>query len=51
MLELLMLHDINEDLQIANSEKINPTESTNGHPEAETYVKISRIPSTCRWKV
>ena len=30
ILEELMLHGINQDLQIVNSEEINPTESTNG---------------------
>ena len=39
ILEALMLHDINQDLQIINSEEINPTECTNGHPVAEQYVK------------
>ena len=29
ILEELMLHGINQDLQIVNSEEINPTESTN----------------------
>ena len=33
------LHDINQDLQILDSEEINPTESTNGQPVAEQYVK------------
>ena len=39
ILEALMLHDINQDLQITNSEEINPAECTNGHPVAEQYVK------------
>ena len=34
-----MLHDINQDLQIVNSEEINPRESTNEHPVAAQYVK------------
>ena len=33
------MHDINQDLQILDSEEINPTESTNGQPVAEQYVK------------
>ena len=37
--EELMLHDINQYFQIVNSEEINPTENTNGHPVAEQYVK------------
>ena len=39
ILEELMLHDINQDLQIVNSEEINPRESTNEHPVAAQYVK------------
>ena len=39
ILEELILHDINQDLQIINNEEINPTESTNGHPVAEQCVK------------
>ena len=31
ILEKLILQDINQDLQIVNSEEINPTESTNEH--------------------
>ena len=38
-LEELMLHDIDQDLQIVNSEKINPIENTNGHPLAKLCVK------------
>ena len=34
-----MLRDINQDLQIVNSEKINPRESTNEHAVAAQYVK------------
>ena len=34
-----MLHKINRDLQIVNSEEINLTESTDGHPVAEQCVK------------
>ena len=34
-----LLHVINKDLQIVNSEEINATESTNGYPVAEQYVK------------
>ena len=33
------MHDINQDLQILDSEEINPTETTNGQPVAEQYVK------------
>ena len=36
---LELLHDINQDLQIVNSEEINPRESTNEHPVAAQYVK------------
>ena len=39
ILEELMLHDINQDLQIVNSEEINPRESTSEHPVAAQYVK------------
>ena len=34
-----LLHVLNKDLQIVNSEEINATESTNGHRVAEQYVK------------
>lgn len=33
------LHDINQDLPIVNSEEINLTESTNGHPATEKCVE------------
>ena len=39
ILEAIMLYDINQDLQIVNSEEINPTESTNRHPVAQQYIK------------
>ena len=35
ILEEIILHNINRDLQIVNSEVINLTESTDGHPVAE----------------
>ena len=38
ILEELMLHEINQDLQVVKMEEINPTESTNGHPVAEQYL-------------
>ena len=39
ILDELMLHDINQDLHIVNGEEINPTESTNGYPVADQYLK------------
>ena len=39
ILEEILLRDINRDLQIVNSEEINLTESTNGHPAAEQCVE------------
>ena len=36
---MLMLHNVNQDFQLVNSEEINPTASTNGHPAVEQYVK------------
>ena len=39
ILEELVLHDINQDLQTTNNEEINPARSTDGHPVAQTFVK------------
>ena len=39
ILEAIILYDTNQDLQIVNSEEINPTESTNRHQVAQQYVK------------